>query len=219
MVVKKSNNDVRPNYLGKVILAFILASIVFVLIFILGYTISYNKYQAVAQSQESLRYTLLSFDIEREIIGDSCENFNVYRFTEELDNMGRVISILETRLGKNNPQVLNQKKTYVLLEARHLLYVSDYNKNCNNSFPVVLFFYSNNEGDKDRADRLGYMLSSLKGKNSNVLIYSFDFNLDSSLVVLLKDKYNITASNQLVINDKTYHESFTNVDELVTILG
>jgi hypothetical protein len=219
MKTRNRDSEIRPNYLGKVILAFALATIVFVSIFFLGYMISSSKYQAIIQSQESLRYNLLSFEVEKEIMGDSCENFDPYRFTDEMDNMGRVISLLEERLGKSNEQVLNQKKTYSLLEARHFTYIRDYNLRCNNSLPVILFFYSNKEEYKDQSDKLGYILSSLKSKKPDVMIYSFDYDLDSSLISLLKDKYKISSPNRLVINDRSYINVFSNIDELLRVFN
>jgi hypothetical protein len=186
----KQHQKKRPPYLGNLILAFILATLLFVGIFILGYTISYQKYQGVLLAQEQFRYNLLSFEVERELLEGSCDDFNPYLFSAEMDNMGSVIGILEDRLGKQDPQVLDQKRTYSLLEARHFLYIIEHNGVCNNTIPTILFFYSNEEEYKDEAERVGFMLSSLK-KDQEVMIYSFDYDLDSSLVTLLKDKYNV----------------------------
>lgn len=209
------NKEVRPDYILKVILALILATLLFISVFFFGYMVSYYKSQATIQSQESLRYSLLGFEVEREILGNSCADFDPHRFTSEIDNMGRVISLLEQRLGKANTAVLDQKRTYALLEARHLLYVQDHNLRCNQSVPTILFFYSNNQEDKDGSTKMGYMLSSLKNRNPEVLIYSFDSNLDSSLTLLLKQKYNVTSPNTLVINGKTFSTGLNNVEDIL----
>jgi hypothetical protein len=211
--------DIRPKYFLKIALALILATLVFVSMFVFGYIISYNKYRAVLESQESLRYSLLSFEIEREILGDSCSNFDPYRFSAEMDNMGRIISLLEEKLGKGDSQVLEQKKTYALLEARHYLYIKDHNNKCNDSLPIILFFYSNKDDYKDQADKMGYMLSALKTKKENLMIYSFDYDLDSSLIYILKDKYKIDSPNKLVINERTLLNVFSNVEEILPHLN
>jgi hypothetical protein len=212
------DKEVRPNYTGKIIASLILATLVFIMIFFLGYKISYDKYQSVMQQQESLRYGLLSFEVEKEIMGDSCDSFDPYRFSKEMEDMGRIISLLEERLGKNNVQVLEQKKVYSLLEARHFLYLQEFNNKCNTNLDIVLFFYSNKEEDKDRSDKLGFMLSSLKGRNSNLMVYSFDYYLDSSLISLMKNKYKVDAPNRLVINGKALMNSFNSAEEIAQYL-
>jgi hypothetical protein len=112
----KTDKEIRPAYGWKVLTAFLLATIAFVLIFVLGYSISYLKYHSVLQTQENLRYDLLSFEIERELLEESCVSFDPYRFSDEMDNMGKSIGLLEQMLGKSDSGVLSQKKTYSLLE-------------------------------------------------------------------------------------------------------
>lgn len=212
-MTKKQKKSKHP-YLGNLILAFILATLLFMSVFVLGYTISYYKYKGVIDSQERLRYDLLSFEIEREILNQSCEGFNPYLFADEMDNMGGVIGILEQRLGENNPQVLDQKKVYSLLEARHFLYIVDHNAKCsNNTIPTLLFFYSNAEESKDEAEKMSYMLTSLK-HSEEIMIYSFDYDLDSSLIEILKVRYGVIRPNLIVINEKRELAVFDNVDEI-----
>jgi hypothetical protein len=213
------NNQIRPAYLGKVFLAFVMATIVFLGIFALGYNFSYNKYRTVVQAQETMRYNLLSFEVEKELLGDSCENFDAHRFTQEMENMGDTLILLEERLGKTDSQVLEQKKTYSLLEARHLLYVMEHNTKCSDRIPIILFFYSNLGKYKDDADKLGYILSAVKSKKPGVMVYSFDYDLNSNLILLLKEKYNIDSPNRLVINGKTLLNVFDNIDQVLPYLN
>jgi hypothetical protein len=46
------------------------------------------------------------------------------------------------------------------------------------------------------------------------MIYSFDYDLDSSLITLLKDKYNVIRPNLLVINERRLLNVFEDVDEI-----
>ncbi len=133
----------KRSYLKNFIIAFILGTIIFIGIFLLGYTLSYYNSQRLIQSQEELRYDLLSFEIQKSLLEDNCETFNPYLFSEEMDHLGEVIGILEKRLGKNNNEVLQQKKIYSLLETRHFLYIKEHNENCPNNISTILFFYSN----------------------------------------------------------------------------
>lgn len=213
------NQVTRPPYLGKLIIAFILGTLIFCSVFLLGYTISYYKMQSTALVQEDLRYQLLSMNIEQELLGNSCKDFDPSRFSNERNRVGAIIGLLEERLGKENAQVLEQKKIYSILEGNHFLYIKQHNENCNNTVPFLLFFYSNKGPYKDEAQKLGYIITTLNNEKPELMVYSFDYDLDSSIIELLKEKYNITIPNQLVINGKTIQKTPQNIDEIREILG
>jgi hypothetical protein len=208
----------RPPYLKKFVTAFILGTIIFISVFLFGYSVSYYKLQDTVTAQEDLRYQLLSLQVEEELLGNSCSDFNPLRFLDERIRLGSIISVLEERLGKTNPSVLEQKKTYSIIEAKHFIYVKNHNENCENKVPVILFFYSNKESDKEEGSRLGYMITTLNNKRPDIMVYSFDFNLDSSLIKLLKEKYKINAPNMLVINEKTPLNVFDSMEDIEKLL-
>ena len=211
--------DTRPPYFGKLILAFILGTLIFCSVFLLGYTISYYKMQATALVQEDLRYQLLSMTVSEELLNDSCKSFDPLRFSDERTRVGAIISLLEERLGKTNIQVLEQKKTYSILEATNFLYIKKHNDKCNNPVPIILFFYSNKEPYKTEAGRMGYMLTTLSNQMPNLMVYSFDYDLDSDLISLLKENYNVTSPNNLVINEVTFTDNFKDIDAIKQVLG
>jgi hypothetical protein len=158
-------------------------------------------------------------NIEEELLGNSCEDFSPLRFSDERIRVGAILGLLEERLGKANAQVLEQKKTYSIIEGSHFLYVKKHNERCNNTVPVILFFYSNKEPYKTEAGRLGYMLTTLNNDIPELMIYSFDYDLDSSLIELLKEKYNVAAPNKLVINGQIIDDSLKDLDAIKSILS
>jgi hypothetical protein len=205
----------RPLFVGRIILAFFIATLIFISGFLASYMITYYKYKSVSLDQENIRYNLLSLQLEKELVSSSCELFDLSGISEELSNMGSIIGLLEERLGKRDSRVLDQKKYYSLLEAQHFLIVKDYNEHCNNSVPVILFFYSNQRDFLDEAERKGYILSSLKAQNPEVMIYSFDYDLNTKIISLLMKKYKISEPNVVVIVNKDLKsEDFANLDEL-----
>jgi hypothetical protein len=141
--------------------------------------------------------------LEKQIISSSCNLFDFYSYSKELDDMGSSLILLEEKYGKNDKRVLDQKKIYSMLEVQHFLFIKNYNENCKPKLNTLLFFYSNNNDFVNQAEKIGYILTSLKQKNNNVMTYSFDYNLDTSLIKILKTKYNITQPNTVIINEKT----------------
>ena len=203
----------KHPYKKNLIIALVLGTLLFVGVFLFGYAYSNYNSQKLSQSQEELRYNLLSFEVEKELIEGDCEGFNPYFFTGEMDHMGSVIGILEERLGKRDARVLEQKEVYSLLQARHFLYIKEHNEDCNENVSNILFFYSNRKDYKDDAEKLGVMLSSLKNQEE-VMIYSFDYDLEGNLLKILKEKYNVSRPNILVINGKTFLNKFENVEDI-----
>jgi len=209
----------RPLYLKRIIAAFIIATLIFIGGFLTSYIVSYSKYQSISISQEKLRYNLLNLDLEQKLMIDSCELFDIYLLSDELSRMGNIIGILEGRFGKLDSKVIEKKKIYTFLEVQHLLFIEEYNKKCNKSITTILFFYSNQEEFADDAEKIGYILSSLKTQEKEVMIYSFDYDLvGSNLINLLKKKYNLTNPNIIIINGVNKIENLQNIEEIKAIL-
>ena len=161
-----------------------------------------------------MRYALLGLELEKQIITSSCEIFDFQSISQELDRTGTIVGILEERFGKNDPRVLEQKKVYTMLEIQHFLLIKDYNEECIKEIPTILFFYSNEENYIESAEKMGYIISSIKTQNKEIMVYSFDFNLNSNLITLLKKKYNIENPNTAVINEENNIENINNINEV-----
>lgn len=208
----------RPVYGKRIVISFIIATIIFSGGFLLGYIITYSKYQSISISQEKIRYQLMDLDLQGKLVASSCSSFDSYSLSTELDNMGSIIGILEQRFGKTDTKVLEQKKIYSMLEIQHFLLIKDYNKKCNKSIQTILFFYSNSKEFSDQSDKIGYILSSLKVQNKSIMIYSFDYDLNTSLIKLLKRNYNITQSNTVIINEKIKIVKIENIADVQKLI-
>jgi len=197
-----------------VFLAFLVATFIFLSGFLLSYMVSYSKYQSVSTSQEEIRYRLLSLELEKQILSSSCEVFNPFLFSEELDRMGSLIGILEKKFGRHDKIVLKQKEIYSMLETQHFLLIKENNNQCNTKTQIIFFFYSNLENFIDQADKIGFILSSFKKENPDVMVYSFDYDLETNLINILKRRYNISEANTVVINEETNIVNLSNIEDL-----
>lgn len=203
----------------RAILAFLIATFVFLTGFLIGYSVSYLKYQELSRKQEDIRYSLLSLDLEKEFL-ESCDSFVFQTISFEFDEMGNILRILENRFGKRDARVIEQKKKYTLLEVQHFLNIKNYKEKCDSNMNTILFFYSNIEPYDTRSERVGYMINALKTKNpEEIMTYSFDYDLDTNMIKILKNVYNITSPNTLIINEEIRVEMFESIEDLEKYLG
>ena len=185
------------SYLWRLLAAFILAVLLFFLIFALAYGASYLNYYGV-KGQTSIVKEYLK-DMSRIVNNSVCNNSLVYEASMRLDDAGARISLLENRIGKDDPRVLEQKKIYSEIELKHFEIV----KFCNEDYLSILLFYSNSEEFKDASESMGYILGAFKNEDkSKIMIYSLDVDLDSEAIRLAKEMYNISRVPSVVINEK-----------------
>ena len=208
----------RELPLLKVILAFLIATVIFLSAFLIGYGVAYYKYQSVLKDQQNVIYKLESLDVEKAFL-TSFNREALYSISSELDSMAQAMGILETRLGKNDKQVLEQKKIYTILQIKHFLAMKEYKEKCNSNITLILFFYSNQKEDMGNSERTGFILQNLKAQNINdILVYSIDYHLDLSLVSTLKSVYNITIPDTVLVNEKEKLEKIQNINDIEAVI-
>ncbi len=201
----------RKRYL----LAFLIGTFVFLLVFWLSYSVSYLEFQRVSGLQGVLAYDIFSHKLDYSLFDKGvCEDESFEKVSRDLNFQGRIIDDLEKKLGKGDEDVLFRKKFYVLIELEHFEFVKLLNQKCEFSIQTILFFYSNENKDAEDSEKLGRLLSTVSQRNLNLMIYSFDINLDSDLVNKLEEKYGVVHPQTLVINDKFIVLNPKNISEI-----
>ena len=188
----------------RYIYAFLIGTFIFLSIFLLSYSFAYLQYQRISRAQQTVAYSIF----ENKLIytffrGDLCEHDSFERVSRDLGMQGRIIDDLENKFGKNDERVLLRKKFYTLVLLEHLDFVNQLNEKCGYNFNVILFFYSNELGSgAAESETTGRILDSVYSRNyENTSIYSFDVNLESELIRLLKEEYGVDSPNTLIVND------------------
>jgi len=133
---------------------------------------------------------------------DICSEGAFEEVSAALGFQGRIIDDLERKMGKNDKNVLFRKKFYTLIELEHLEFIKSLNKECDSGINTILFFYSNAQNDLSKSEELGKLLSSVYARNENMIIYSFDINLDSELIDNLKNLYEIEKASTIIVNEE-----------------
>lgn len=206
---------------NRYLVSLLIATCVFVLIFAISYSISYFELQRVSNLQVGVGYDIFNDKLDYSLFnGSICDDKSLDKVSQDLGFQGRIIDDLERRLGKQNENVLLRKQFYSLIELEHFEFVRDFNKNCvkpwtkEKKISTIFFFYSNNESYLKDSEEAGRILGVVYERNEDIIIYSFDVDLQSSLVDKLEGKYGITESPTIVINEKTKIKLPANIDEI-----
>jgi hypothetical protein len=186
------------------------------------YAINYLNQQRVAELngiEDQLSTDTLSVETQYALIEDApCEDFVTGSSTEdtalsqEVSNVGDQLSFAESKLGDTDPEVIQLKEQYTLLEIRDYLLTEEIAKTCNITPDTVLYFYSNNGDCTNECDRAAYALSYLHQTYPALRGYSFDYNLDVGALKTLESIEAVKAPfPAFVINHKLYN-GFTDLD-------
>jgi len=199
----------------RYIWAFLIGTFVFVMVFGLTYAISYFEYQKVSQSGQELSYGIFKDKLDFSFFGKSiCNSSSFQKISGDLRFQGTIIDDLENKFGKTDKNVLFRKQFYSLVELEHFEFVKQVNKECNKKIQTILFFYSNEKGDSSKSEDAGKLLDAVYSRNPEIMIYSFDINLDDDLIRELKSKYNVSSAPIILVNEKTRFDGTQNIDRI-----
>jgi hypothetical protein len=206
----------------KTIIVLLLTIIIFSTGVLIGNYNTEKKFSKVVDLTSDLRIETLGMEVEYDILESHiCENENVLYLVQGLFELAEKITFMENELGANNENVIQLKKQYFILEARHWMLAKKRVDEClgptkglDNT--IILYFYSN-QGDCPQCQQQGAVLTHLHQKHEKMKIYSFDINIDSPVVNVLKTIYGINATPGLVINEET-HIGYLSADEFIAFV-
>ncbi len=204
----------------KYIFTFVLTVAIFATAFFASSFFSEKKVQTVKQIQDNIAIDITSsetqFDLLKEV---PCSDINESMLSPQLSEIGDRLSRTETDRGAKDADVVYLKKYYSLLEVKDYLLSRQFVAKCGQTKkPVSIIYFYSNTGDCPDCEREGYVLTRLKQEYPDLHVYSFDYNLDLSVVDSMKQIYNIpSALPALVINDKAT-TGFKSLEELDALL-
>ena len=158
--------------------------------------------------EDKISLDLLSSETQFALLKDSsCKAIDhSTAFSEELNSLVDKLSYMEQNLGNEDPQVINLKKYYSLLQIKDYLLVAQVNQKCGVKPITIIYFYSNKGDCDDTCKREGYVLTSLREEYPELRIYSFDYNLDLSAVKTMRSLYGVRNTlPALVIWGENYY--------------
>lgn len=199
--------------------ALIALGITIALVSTVVYAINYLNRARIAELsaiQEKISIEILSLDTQFSLLTAApCDSVaSSTTLTRELADLGTRLAYAEDQLGSDNPQVLQLKNQYSLLEIRDYLITKQLSAACRAKPPVTVLYFYSNAGDCADCDKAGYALSYLRDTYPKLRVYSFDYNLDlgalETLIQVTKVQNSLPA---FVIDGKVFY-GFTSLADL-----
>ncbi len=205
---------------SRYLISFLIGTFVFLMVFGISYSLSYLEFQRISSLQGNLAYDIFSHRLDYSLFDKPiCNEESFDKVSKDLNFQGRIIDDLENKLGKNDKNVLFRKKFYTLIELEHFDFVNLLNEKCGFDIQTILFFYSNKNKDGESSEELGKLLSTVYRRNENLMIYSFDINLDSEIIGELKNKFGIDEPLTLIINGEDLVVNPENINDIESHLN
>lgn len=195
----------RELQTSKYVAAFAMTTLIFVIGMVVGSYISEKKLNTIDELQQDLAKRTISSELQYVLVAEHpCQSINSTQLTKELFDIGTKLDFMESKLGKENKEVIKLKGYYSLLEIRHWLLLKKAREECQLNYDLILYFYSN-KGDCDDCEQQGFVLSTLHKEYPNINIYSFDVNIDDPALNGIKEIYKVEEAPTLVVNNQTFH--------------
>lgn len=196
---------------SKYVITFVITSLLFITAFYLSNYFNNKKTSEIKATEDQIAIDLLSSETQFDILKQSsCNQLDDSILADELDSLGSKLNYMESQIGSTNPEVIQLKKYYSILQIKDYLLMSNYGKECHTKPVSIVYFYSN---DCQDCKKQGYVLTYLRETYPGLRTYSFDYNLDLSAVKTLISLNKIpTVLPALIINNKTYNGFMSNED-------
>ncbi|MBU2497049.1 MAG: hypothetical protein KJ767_03250 [Nanoarchaeota archaeon] len=220
MVEKLDRKKRKKVVLTKYIVVFLASAFIFTLGIILGQQIGHMKTASLNKVMEDMKTDIASAELHYILSTENpCDLTGLNELASELDKMSNQIWELEKAYGKNNEDVLRLANYYSTLQIRHWILAKDISNECDEKYSLILFFYSNIEGECKRCEEQGDNIAVLREKDEGMYTYAFNINLNNLAFNTLKSRYNVSKTEipVIIINDKKY-TGFKTIKKLQEII-
>ena len=205
----------------KYIFTFFITAAIFATAFFASTFFSQKRVENVKFIQDNIAIDILSSETQFALLKEvSCQNVSDSILSPELNILGDRLSRTENERGRKDADIIYLKKYYSLLQVKDYLLSKQVAQKCGAlKKPVFIIYFYSNKGDCEDCVKEGYVLTRLKEKYPELRVYSFDYDLDLSVVESLKAIYKINGAllPALVIEDRTY-TGYKSVEELEALL-
>ncbi|MDQ3090033.1 MAG: hypothetical protein M3Q24_02685 [bacterium] len=200
--------------LRKYIYAFLITALIFGTAIYASNRLGNKKLAEVRDIEDKLALDILSSETQFALLEETlCKDIGNTFLSKEVGNLADRLSYAESENPKDDPDVINLKRYYSLLEIKDYLLMKKITEKCGIKPTFILYFYSN-EGDCEECTKTGYVLTALHEKYPDLRIYSFDYNLDLEAIKTLIAIYKVENTLPAVIINAVPYYGYRSLEEL-----
>lgn len=188
---------------GKYLWTLIITLVVFFGILSASNYFDSKRIAEIRSVEDGISLNILSSETQFALLSVTpCENLGNTSLTQELDSIGTRLEYLENTRGINDPEVVQLKKEYSLLEIKDYILMNTVSEKCHVKSPFILYFYSNVDNCTD-CKSAGAVLTELRNEYPFARVYSFDYHIPVPAVTTLTDIFKVKDQfPALVIHEK-----------------
>ncbi|MHA1859725.1 MAG: DsbA family protein [Candidatus Asgardarchaeia archaeon] len=197
------------------IFAFLISLGVFALGVFLGSLLDAHHIETFSEELSNVNERMNTIILMGQLENDSslCELYKeeFEDVSEAMERVGYKLWFMEEERGVSD---VSLKKKYFLLETEAMYLARIMNERCDTNYKIVMYFYSNSNCSSCRSQGDTLFLVT---KDTGIRVYSFDGDLGSGVVEILKKKYGIRTYPTIVIDGEVY-EGYLSAEELQRLL-
>ncbi len=209
----------RKLNIRKYVTAFVITAAIFATAMFINNFFNDRRTEQIRDIQDGISIDILSLETQFELLAErSCKDIAENTVLSlELASLARKLSYMEKSLGTDNPEVIQLKRFYSLLEIKDLLLMKRVAEKCDLEPVFLLYFYSNDDDCKD-CRRQGYVLTELAKKYPKLRIYSFEYNLDLAVVKTLISLREVKGELPAIVIEDDVYNGYKSVEEIEEII-
>ena len=204
----------KKDFIRFIVVFFITLTIFLTAIWISSFINDY-KLNDIKDIQDKISIDISSSETQFQLLSNmSCKDVSASALSDELNNLAEKITYSEQNI-KNQDQVRDLKKYYSLLQIKDYLLMQKIQEKCNVPIIPIFYFYTTSENCANCVKESA-VLSELRAKYPELRVYSFDYNLDLSVLDTLKKLFKVDDKKlpAIYMNDKLY-TGFQSEDDIL----
>lgn len=204
----------------KYVVTFIIVSILFLSAFYLSSQLADRKIDEVRAIQDKIALDILSTETRFSLLGSSsCQHVKYSDEFEtglniELGETARRVKFMENELGYDNPQVLQIRDQYALLQIKDYILRKQLSERCGDNIETILYFYGPEcTGCKEQS----IVLDEIAKRYPEIRIYWFDKNSKTPAMTTLISMFSVKDIPAVVVKEK-YLSGLQSLEDIEKLL-